>query len=54
MRAIIRQQADLLGYGVDGSDVEEIINRYFNLLHKNGEIWVTGVRSAIRAYFSTN
>ena len=52
MNSIIREQAEYLGYNVDWPDIEAIQDRYSPLLHKDGQVWIRGVRSAIKAYFA--
>lgn len=51
MNQIIREQAEYLGFDACDMDIEEIKTRYFHNLHRNGQVWIQGVRSAIRAYF---
>ena len=53
MRTIIRNQAEALGYEITEWDIEQIIDSvYIHLMHRKGNVYLPGVRQAIRAYFS--
>lgn len=52
MKNIIRNHSESMGYDISDYDIEQILTDYFHLLSKNGDIWIQGIRSAIRAYFS--
>lgn len=52
MNKVIKRQTEMLGCELTDWDVEQIKNRYCHLLHNNGEVWIQGVRSAIRAYLA--
>lgn len=50
MKDLIRQEAEYQNYELTDWDIEQIIDRYFHLLHKDGQVNRAGIASAVRFY----